>query len=241
MLLKRIKQITSDHADLSNQVHQFNADLQNDILQQQYESQEQLQMIKELRRELNQIKKGNPVSVQSEQPDDDEWVKFPIYRMQQVDDIERRISEDSEFKDRLAEIFKEGKRQKVESILSWISKEILTQFTYKNDPDSLTTHRATDLSELFQLMFSEWNGMIFSRLWDSLLLTLSFVFPGVWTTTNSFTEKEFRNVIKESLEVASCQLSAENCENNKRKQELSGGIYEIEEPQMKSFMKMQNS
>lgn len=48
---------------------------------------------------------------------------------------------------------------------------------------------------------------------DVLLLLL--LFSGVWSA-EGFNKKDFLSIIKAALEVASCQLSLENCERNKR-------------------------
>lgn len=155
-VLRRLKQVNLDQAQLHN-----------GLLQQQFESQQQLHMIEELRREVNQLKRKcsannnsgyqvmEVVDEEDQLEDEDGLPKFPLYRMQQVDDVEERIANEPEFKERLAVLFKAGREDKVDSIQSWFSNELLVQFTYKEDEDSLTTHRGTELSEIFQLMFSE--------------------------------------------------------------------------------------
>lgn len=160
-ILNLIKQINSDQAQLKNQVNSNQAELQNQQLQQQFESQRQLRLIEKLKKEVKSLKRGrksNGVTTYDVDDDDeDDLPKFPLYRMSQVDDVEEQLFNDAEFKERLARLFKAGQADKVDSILSWFSNELLVQFTYREDRDSLATHRSTNLSEIFELMFSEYS------------------------------------------------------------------------------------
>lgn len=155
---------------MRNQVNSNQAELQNQLLQQQYESQRQLRLIEELQKEIKQLKKpavpaysptSRKVVAGLQRPDFDKMEGmpvFPLYIMSQVDDLEEQIASDPGFKERLSGLFKTGQSDKVESILSWFSKELLGQFTYKDDKEGLATQRLTTLSEIFQLMYSKCRG-----------------------------------------------------------------------------------
>lgn len=124
--------------------------------------------------------------------EEEDMPTFPLYRMQQVDDLEERILNEPEFKKRLGRIFKAGQGDKMDGILSWFSNEILMQFTYKSDAESVSTRRCTDYSEIFKLMFSVWSR-------------------------DGFNQKDFTSVIQTTLETAATQLATANNKRNARK------------------------
>lgn len=127
-------------------------------------------MIEALQNEIKQLKRpvvsayvpaSRKVVAGLQRPDFDKMEGmpiFPLYIMSQVDDLEEQIANDPEFKERLSGLFKTGQEDKVDSILSWFSKELLGQFTYKEDREGLATQRLTSLSEIFQLMYCKCRG-----------------------------------------------------------------------------------
>lgn len=144
-ILKKIKQMNTDFANLENQ-----------LLEQQFESQNQRRLIEDLQKQVKQLKKSGPTAGKSNGSELKSMFEFPLCRMSQIDQMEEQITSDPEVKESLSRFFQMGQSDKMESILSWFSDELLVQFTCKSDRDSLATHRSTDLSEIFQLMYSEY-------------------------------------------------------------------------------------
>lgn len=188
-----MKRINMDHADIHNQ-----------LLQQQFENQNMMTMIEDLQREVNLLRTTRPGTYAEEE----DVTTLRLYRMQQVDDLEERILNEPEFRSSLAMIFKAGQGDKMDSILSWFSNEILVQFTTASDADSLSTRRCTDFSEIFKLMFSVWR-------------------------TDGFNHRDFTSVIISTLDAASSQIAAENQETNNRKRKAISAFFESDEEDKK--------
>lgn len=154
-VLVSIQKMQLEMAELKNKMNLENAELRNLILQSQFEAQKYENKVEELRKTVEHLKRGAglPDTIIIPEEDDDGMPKFPLFRMSDVDLLEERISSDEEFKSRLAVLFKSGQSDKVAMVLNCFSSELLVQFTYKSDRDSSTTHRCTEWSEIFELMY----------------------------------------------------------------------------------------
>ena len=146
-ILKKMKQMNTDLANLENQ-----------LLEQQFESQSQRQLIEDLQKQVRQLKRSAKTPGNSNPSELNSMFEFPLCRMSDIDQMEEQITSDPEVKESLARFFQMGQADKMDSILSWFSHELLMQFTCRTDRESLATHRSTDLSEIFQLMYSEYQG-----------------------------------------------------------------------------------